>query len=406
MAARSNRIKKLSTAHKRCGKRKADMVDSKLKPSVQITIADLPSDNDSVLELLHEDPFMPSPQKNAPDKNVRMESSILEDNVKVEVQSSASVGNTKAVAIKQMDDSTFVESVLQEMEDVKWQNNAIVDDYPAFGHYGSQAEAIVEDSAAFKHYVLQTEVLDVKPSEVVHGKMKSLKKPSLSLQTRKRGGATAKKSNSRKVLSASLLDEEDVNSEYDSFVGKTVAFGRNTPICSYLISQFGDKFVVKGVCYDLDFASGHIVGTVLRRNKATRRKKPESINYNVVWGFTAFGDSDLADTVIVDGIKEGCNLVSKREMNRISNRKCRRRKGEDNKIKLIKNNLKQMSDDEAMHVSMFITLLVKNLVNNLLINHAVYCHPLNNATLSRHQVVMNLMGQMMMILRNGPLVKI
>jgi hypothetical protein len=152
MAARSNRIKKLSTAHKRCGKRKADMVDSKLKPSVQITIADLPSDNDSVLELLHEDPFMPSPQKNAPDKNVRMESSILEDNVKVEVQSSASVGNTKAVAIKQMDDSTFVESVLQETEDVKWQNNAIVDDYPAFGHYGSQAEAIVEDSAAFTHW--------------------------------------------------------------------------------------------------------------------------------------------------------------------------------------------------------------------------------------------------------------
>jgi hypothetical protein len=65
-----------------------------------------------------------------------------------------------------------------------------------------------------------------------------------------------------------------------------------------------------------------------------------------------------------------------------------------------------MSDDEAMHVSMFITLLVKNLVNNLLINHAVYCHPFNYATLSRHQVVMNLMGQMMMILRNGPLVKI
>jgi hypothetical protein len=60
-----------------------------------------------------------------------------------------------------------------------------------------------------------------------------------------------------------------------------------------------------------------------------------------------------------------------------------------------------MSDDEAMHVRMFLTLLVKNLLNDPLIHHA-----LHYAILSRRQAVMNLLGWMMMFPKIGQLVTI
>jgi len=48
-----------------------------------------------------------------------------------------------------------------------------------------------------------------------------------------------------------------------------------------LISQLGDKFDERGVCYDLDRKEGHIVGTVLRLNKSPKSKNPVATNYNV-----------------------------------------------------------------------------------------------------------------------------
>jgi hypothetical protein len=65
------------------------------------------------------------------------------------------------------------------------------------------------------------------------------------------------------------------------------------------------------------------------------------MNYNIVWEFTAFGESDLAGIVIVDGVKDGQKLVAKREMNKTTGKKTRKSKGEGNKIKPIKDNLKK-----------------------------------------------------------------
>jgi hypothetical protein len=45
------------------------------------------------------------------------------------------------------------------------------------------------------------------------------------------------------------------------------------------------------------------------------------MNYNIVWEFTAYGKSDLAGIVLLNGVKDGQKLVSKCEMNKTTGRK-------------------------------------------------------------------------------------
>jgi hypothetical protein len=115
-----------------------------------------------------------------------------------------------------------------------------------------------------------------------------------------------------------------------------------------------------GICYDLDNCDGHIVGTVLRKNKLPKSSKQIAANYNVIWEFTTFGESDLAGIVLLDGQKEGEKLLRKREHLKTAEtntsrargkRAVRRSKSDLSKEKYIKNNLSKVSDDEANQVS-------------------------------------------------------
>ncbi len=85
------------------------------------------------------------------------------------------------------------------------------------------------------------------------------------------GGSLQKKTRVRKVLSGAEKNKNSTKYEDDPFVGKTVAFGRNSTVGSSLVHHLGNKFDESGICYDLDNSDGHIVGTVLRKNRIKRR---------------------------------------------------------------------------------------------------------------------------------------
>jgi len=126
------------------------------------------------------------------------------------------------------------------------------------------------------------------------------------------------------------------------------------------VHQLGNKFDESGICYDLDNCDGHIVRTVLRKNKLPKSSKQIAANYNVIWEFTTFGESDLAGIVLLDGQKEGEKILKKREHFKTAatktsrargKRAVRRSKSDLSKEKCIKNNLSKVSDDEANQVS-------------------------------------------------------
>jgi hypothetical protein len=50
-------------------------------------------------------------------------------------------------------------------------------------------------------------------------------------------------------------------------------------------------------------------------NKVPKSKRQVATNYNIVWEFTAFGESDLAGFLLIDGVKEGQRLISARKPN-------------------------------------------------------------------------------------------
>jgi len=182
--------------------------------------------------------------------------------------------------------------------------------------------------------------------------------PASSVRYRRRTSVGAKTGKARKVLSSDTADEIHQKLPHDPLVGKTVAFARYTPVCMSLISQLGQKFDEKGVCYDLDWKEGHIVGTVLQQNKSPPKSKKNVItNYNVIWEYTAFGDTDLAAIVLVDGEKVGQRLVRKREQLKsnanVVKKSRRRSKVEVLRAKFIKSNLTKVSDDEGNQVSNF-----------------------------------------------------
>jgi len=187
---------------------------------------------------------------------------------------------------------------------------------------------------------------------------KELDVPAFSIRHRTCTSVGAKTGKAQKVLSSDTADEMHKKLPHDPLVGKTVAFARYTPVCMSLISQLGQKFDEKGMCYELDGKAGHIVGTVLRQNKLPpKSKRHVTSNYNVIWEYTAFGDSDLAAIVLLDGEKVGQQLVRKREQLK-SNAKAVKKGRRHSKIevlgaKFIKSNLTKVSDDEANQVSIF-----------------------------------------------------
>jgi hypothetical protein len=104
------------------------------------------------------------------------------------------------------------------------------------------------------------------------------------------GWSLQKKPRVRKVLSGAEKNKYSTKYEDDPFVGKTVAFGHNSTVGSSLVHQLGNKFDESGICYDLDNCDGHIMGTVLRKNKLPKSSKQIAANYNVIWEFTTFGE--------------------------------------------------------------------------------------------------------------------
>jgi hypothetical protein len=169
-------------------------------------------------------------------------------------------------------------SVVQEEEEVEGENNSFVGNTEVFGHSHMKEFMYAKRGNAIAFGPYHTEELkcanvpkmltcqennDGSQTEVSAVKTNAVDKPSL--QSRRRASATEKK--------VALKEEEDVKSEAVPFAGKTVAFGCNTTCSSFLISQLGEKFDEKGFCYDLDNTVGHIVGTVLCRNKMVKRKK-------------------------------------------------------------------------------------------------------------------------------------
>jgi hypothetical protein len=199
------------------------------------------------------------------------------------------------------------------------------------------------------------------PKEVEKAPAEQPKEVAMSSRAEKNiGGSLQKKTRVRKVLSGAEKTKTSTKYEDDPFVGKTVAFGRNATVGRSLVHQLGNKFDESGICYDLDNCDGHIVRTVLRKNKLPKSSKQIAANYNVIWEFTTFGESDLAGFVLLDGQKEGEKLLRKREHLKTAEtntsrargkRAVRHSKSDLSKEKYSKNNLSKVLDDEANQVS-------------------------------------------------------
>ena len=381
---------------------------------------DLESDDNSVKDLLALDPFLPSPvqvlstKAEAPnEEHTTVDEAVLnneapfeeidapneEERTTVDMSEAPidafklgheSVLNNEA-QLEEIDalneeEHTTVEMHMQPMEDAIVQKNEVSNDEFILAH-----EPVVTNEAPEKDEApndklkpeacatiekeedheddgvqhMQPEEHPIIEKNVDHedNALNEVDVPALSIRYQRRTSEGAKTVKSRKVLSSDTADEMHKKLPHDPLVGKTVAFARYTPVCMSLITQLGQKFDEKGMCYELDGLAGHIVGTVLRQNKQPpKSKRNVTSNYNVIWEYTAFGDSDLAAIVLLDGEKVGQQLVRKREQLKSKGKAVkkgrRRSKVEVLRAKFIKSNLTKVSDDEANQVSIFFFLQI------------------------------------------------
>ena len=125
-----------------------------------------------------------------------------------------------------------------------------------------------------------------------------------------KGPATVRKQkvterSNRNVLS-SLADIW--RESHDPFIGKKVAFRCDSEVVQQVKTALKDKFDKKGIRFDVEPSFGHILGTVMRLNRPTKGCKINT--YNVVWEYTAYGESDLPMMVLLDAHKEADKFLN------------------------------------------------------------------------------------------------
>ncbi len=153
------------------------------------------------------------------------------------------------------------------------------------------------------------------------------------------------------------------------FVGKAVAFSRNSEFAKQLINELGKKWVEEAVCYHLDAKVEHLVGTVMRKSRGVGKNQRNQINYDVVWEFSSLGETNVPYSYLLDGNKTAEKLLRSRSKmkSRITvggeksdaSHKASVRKKEpfesDNRILKLRDNLCKISDDAAeMKVSVLL----------------------------------------------------
>ena len=94
-----------------------------------------------------------------------------------------------------------------------------------------------------------------------------------------------------------LSSVADIRREvHDPFIGKKVAFGCGSEVMQQVKTTLKDKFDSKGIRFDVEPSFGHILGTVMHLNQPTKGCKINT--YNVVWEYTAHGESNLPMMVL------------------------------------------------------------------------------------------------------------
>jgi hypothetical protein len=100
----------------------------------------------------------------------------------------------------------------------------------------------------------------------------------------------------------------------DPFIGKAVAFPCNSAVGQELISEFGKVWCTEAICFHLEPKMGHIVGTVMRRSRGIgSRTKDSKEKYDVVWEFTALGETSVSPMHLLDGVITARSLCKARE---------------------------------------------------------------------------------------------
>jgi len=154
--------------------------------------------------------------------------------------------------------------------------------------------------------VMEKDAIESHPN-VVDGVPEEVKIKNIAAQ---KGPATVRKQkvterSNRNVIS-SLADIW--RESHDPFIGKKVAFRCGSEVVQQVKTALKDKFDKKGIRFDVEPSFGHILGTVMRLNRPTKGCKINT--YNVVWEYTAYGESDLPMMVLLDAHKEADKFLN------------------------------------------------------------------------------------------------
>jgi hypothetical protein len=95
-----------------------------------------------------------------------------------------------------------------------------------------------------------------------------------------------------------------LDADLDPFIGKPVAIDLSHPYGKQLMVEFGFKLTFEAVCFELNNEAGHLPGTVMRQIKHNKTNR-----YQVVWQFTALGETALPLSAVLDGHKEAERLT-------------------------------------------------------------------------------------------------
>ncbi len=91
--------------------------------------------------------------------------------------------------------------------------------------------------------------------------------------------------------------------DIDPFIGKTIAIDLSSDYGKHLMVEFGFKLTFESVCFDLNNEAGHLLGTVMRQIKHNK-----TMRYQVIWQYTALGESALPLSAVLEGHKESERL--------------------------------------------------------------------------------------------------
>jgi hypothetical protein len=148
------------------------------------------------------------------------------------------------------------------------------------------------------------------------------------------------------------------SSTVEPFLGKGVAFCCNSNFGKTLIKEFGKKWVPDAVSYHLDGKAGHVVGTVMRKSRGLGKKNGNETNNDVVWEFSALGETNVPYSYLLEGNKEADRLMIHRKIIKGG----RKRKKTINEGQWLKDNLCIPSDDEKeMKVTPYSIILLQNI---------------------------------------------